>query len=217
MPNTSISMKINLPNQITIGRLVLAIIFFAIIAQFSISAPSPRFWLLDICTGLFVIAAISDIVDGYLARKHNQVTSFGRIIDPFVDKVLICGAYAFFAGAGFIKDGRHVSHVAMWMVVVIVGRELLVTGIRGFSEAKGESFGANLYGKAKMVLQSITAVWILLTVAHSHGFFFGAPFFVTGCKVMVWATVIVTTLSMLSYLNMARHILAETARRAESE
>jgi len=210
------SMKINLPNQITIGRLLLAILFFAVIAQFSVSAPSPRFWLLDVCTVIFVIAAVSDIVDGYLARKHNQVTSFGRVIDPFVDKVLICGAFAFFAGAGFVQGDRQVSHVAMWMVVLMVGRELLVTGIRGVSEARGESFGANLYGKTKMVLQSVTAVWILLTVAHPHGFFFGSSFFVVGCEILVWATVVVTTLSMLSYLNMARHILSETSRPVNS-
>lgn len=207
-------MKINLPNQITIGRLVLAIIFFVFIAQFSINEQPPRFWLLDVCMVLFLVAAVSDIADGYLARKYNQVTSFGRIIDPFVDKILICGAYAFFAGVGFVRDGRHVTNVAMWMVVVILGRELLVTGIRGFSEAKGESFGANLYGKVKMVLQSATAVWVLLTVAHPEGVF-GSRGFVVGCKVMVWATVVVTMLSMLSYLNMAWHILSETTRPAE--
>ena len=113
-------MRINLPNQITIGRLVLAIIFFALIAQFSIIAPSPRYWLLDVCTAIFLIAAVSDIADGYLARKYNPVTSFGRIIDPFVDKVLICGAYAFFAGAGFIRYGRHFTAFSMWFFVFLL-------------------------------------------------------------------------------------------------
>ena len=73
-----------------------------------------------------------------MARRRNQVTAFGRILDPFVDKVLICGAFAYFAGSGFIEEsGRNVTGVRMWMVMVIFGRELLVTGLRGFTEARG--------------------------------------------------------------------------------
>ncbi|MBN1492179.1 MAG: CDP-diacylglycerol--glycerol-3-phosphate 3-phosphatidyltransferase [Phycisphaerae bacterium] len=206
-------MKINLPNQITIARLFLSIVFFVLLAQFSIQTEPLRVWLLDVCAAIFLIAALTDILDGYLARKHNQVTAFGRIIDPFVDKVLVCGAFTFFAGSGFaMADGRQASDVAVWMVVLILGRELLVTGIRGFSEARGENYAANVYGKMKMAFQSTTAVWILVTVAHPEGFFFGWTGFVVGRTIMVWATVIVTTLSMLSYLNSARHLLAETSR-----
>jgi CDP-diacylglycerol---glycerol-3-phosphate 3-phosphatidyltransferase len=208
-------MKINLPNQITIGRLALSIVFFAILAQFSASERPARLWLLDVCGWIFVVAGISDIVDGYLARKYNQVTSFGRVIDPFVDKVLVCGAFIFFAGSSFVHEGRNVTHVAPWMAVVILGRELLVTGIRGFTEAKGESFAANLYGKAKMLFQSVTVGWVLFTLAHPDGWP-GLPFFVTGRKVMVWASVVVTTLSVIAYLNMARGILSETSRPPET-
>jgi len=204
-------MKINLPNQITIARLVIAIIFFVCLAQFSMGEAEPRMWLLDVSAVLFLIAAITDAIDGYLARKHNQVTSFGRIIDPFVDKVLVCGAYIFLAGEGFVDvDGVKVSDVALWMVVVIVGRELLVTGLRGFTEAQGQSFGANVYGKVKMVLQSVTVVWVLVTVAHPEGLF-GLAFFQTGRPVMVWATVVVTILSMLSYIWSARSALLHTS------
>ncbi len=207
-------MKINLPNQITLGRLALSIVFFAVLAQFSAAENPPRLWLLDVAAILFIVAGLSDVVDGYIARKLNQVTSFGRIIDPFVDKVLVCGAFVFFVGSGFVKDGRSITDVAAWMTVLILGRELLVTGIRGFSEAHGESFAATIYGKAKMLLQSITAGWILFTVAHPHGPL-GHAFFVTGRKILVWATVIGTALSMISYLNMARGILSQTSRPTE--
>lgn len=203
--------RINLPNQITILRLFLSVIFFVCLAQFEARTNPPRLWLLDVAAGLFFIAALSDIVDGYLARKHNQVTSFGRVIDPFVDKILVIGGYAFLAGDGFVDaHGLKVSNVAVWMVVVILGRELLVTSLRGVSEAGGKSFGANAYGKAKMVLQSVTVIWVLVTLAHPQGFF-GHPFFVYGRMVMLYLTVAVTFLSMFPYLWSARSVLAQTS------
>lgn len=197
-------MKINLPNQITIGRLALGIVFFACLAQYD--ARAPQVWLLDLSAGLFLIAAISDIVDGYLARKHNQVTSFGRIIDPFVDKILVIGAYIFLAGDGFLRnDFSRVSDVTGWMVVVILGRELLVTSLRGVTEAAGQSFAANVYGKAKMALQSTTIVWVLLTLAHPHGL----AFFADLRPYLVWLTVAVTFFSVVPYLRMARGVLSQ--------
>jgi len=204
-------MKINLPNQITIARLFIAIIFFVCLSQFSIRDELPKIWLLDVSAALFIIAAISDAIDGYLARKHNQITSFGRILDPVVDKVLVCGAYIFLAGDGFVNPaGDKVSDVAIWMVVLIIGRELLVTSLRGFTEAEGQSFGANVYGKTKMVLQSITVVWVLLTVAHPEGLL-GYALFQTGRPIMVYLTVVVTLLSMISYLRAARGALLQTS------
>ncbi len=200
-------MKINLPNQITIGRLLLAIVFFVCLEQYD--AKAPKAWLMDLSAILFIIAALTDIVDGYLARKHNQVTSFGRVIDPFVDKILVLGAYIFLAGEGFIDaDGRKVTDVAMWMVVVILGRELLVTSLRGVTEAAGTSFGANIHGKAKMALQSVTVGWILFTVAHPQALAFAAKL----REPLIYLMVIVTVLSGISYLHAARNLLAETSR-----
>jgi CDP-diacylglycerol--glycerol-3-phosphate 3-phosphatidyltransferase len=199
-------MKINLPNQITIARLFMAIIFFACLAQYEARSPSSSRWLLDLSATLFVIAGISDIVDGYLARKHNQVTSFGRVIDPFVDKILVIGAYIFLAGEGFLDASHHrTSDVAGWMVVVILGRDLLVTSLRGITEAGGQSFAANIYGKLKMLLQSVTVVWVLLTVAH--------PQWIPLCTYLrpfvVHLTVVVTVLSVIPYLRMARGVLSQ--------
>lgn len=199
--------KINLPNQITIGRLLLAIVFFVCLEQYDAKAPNA--WLMDLSAILFIIAALTDIVDGYLARKHNQVTSFGRVIDPFVDKILVLGAYIFLAGEGFIDaDGRKVTDVAMWMVVLILGRELLVTSLRGVTEAAGTSFGANIHGKAKMFLQSVTVGWILFTVAHPQSLAFAAKLRLP----LIYLMVIITVLSGFSYLHAARHLLSETSR-----
>lgn len=198
-------MKINLPNQITIARLFMAIIFFACLAQYE-TRSRQSLWLLDLSAALFTIAAITDIIDGYLARKDNQVTSFGRVMDPFVDKILVIGAYIFLSGDGFLDSNlRRTSDVAGWMVVVILGRELLVTSLRGVTEAGGQSFGANIYGKAKMVLQSVAVVWVLVTVAHPNW----VPLFTFLRPYVVYLTVIVTLLSVFPYLRMARGILSQ--------
>ena len=199
-------MKINLPNQITIGRLFLSIIFFFMIAQFRARTEPPSLWLMDWCAGLFIIAGLTDIVDGYLARKHNQITAFGRVIDPFVDKMLVIGAYMFLAGQGFIdRDGRSLTYVQDWMVVIILGRELLVTSLRGVTEASGRSFAANFYGKVKMFLQTFTASWVMFKVAHPGA----PPVLVAMTPWLVYLTVAITFLSAVPYLRMARGVLTQ--------
>lgn len=203
-------MRINLPNQITLGRLILAIIFFVLLSGHDQANPNPT--VLNICLVIFVVAALTDILDGYLARKQNQVTSLGRVLDPFVDKVLICGTFVFFCSSLFVDPaGVNVTGVQAWMVVVIVGRELLVSVLRGFTEAEGQAYAAVLTGKIKMLLQSFTAGLVLLVIAN-----FDPP---TGnvvlYKVMtgfVWATVAITALSMLQYLARSKKILADAAR-----
>lgn len=206
-------MAINVPNQITLGRLVLATILFVCLAQYEHGQSSLR--MLDWAAALFIVAALTDMLDGYLARRQNQVTSFGRVLDPFVDKVLVCGSFIFLCGPGFVDNTAvppaNVSHVSAWMVVLIIGRELLVTSLRGFSEAQGDSFGANMFGKAKMMVQSITIPVILIFLAHPNSVF-ASPNVRWIQPALVWLTVIVTTASMGSYLLRARNILSELSR-----
>ncbi len=198
---------INLPNQITIARLGLAIVFFALLSQYSQITHNTL--LLDIAAAIFIVAAVTDILDGYLARKWGQVTAVGRVLDPLVDKVLVCGAFILFVGPGFVdSDGQNVTAVRSWMVVVIVGRELLVTGLRGFSESIGKSFGASLHGKLKMWMQSIAAPAVLLIVAHEDAIGSSAGWIKS---TVVWLTVVVTALSTVQYLVRSRYILEESA------
>jgi CDP-diacylglycerol--glycerol-3-phosphate 3-phosphatidyltransferase len=106
---------------------------------------------------VFVVAAITDSVDGWWARRFGQVTQFGRIFDPFADKIIVCGLFILLAA----EEG---SEIAPWMAVVVVGREMLVTALRGFIEQSGGDFSAQLAGKLKMVFQcaAIIASLILL-------------------------------------------------------
>ncbi len=198
---------LNLPNKITLARLALAIVFFILISQYSHLTPKP--WMLDLAIAIFIVAAVTDFLDGYLARKWNEVTRLGRVLDPFVDKVLICGAFILLVGPGFVgQDGHNVTEVKSWMVVLIVGRELLVTGLRGFSESIGHAFGASLYGKLKMWMQSIAAPAVLLLVAHESTWARG-EWAVWTKQILVWATVLITALSTIQYILRSRHILEE--------
>ncbi|MEE8170676.1 MAG: CDP-diacylglycerol--glycerol-3-phosphate 3-phosphatidyltransferase [Phycisphaerae bacterium] len=198
----------NLPNQITLARLFLAIVFCAMIVQYDARQSGRDVWKLDVCLAIFVIAAVSDVVDGFLARRRNQVTSFGRLIDPFVDKVLICGAFVLLAGQNFVNEaGVNISGVRGWMAVLIIARELLVSTLRGASEGQGREYAATVYGKVKMAVQSVTIIWILMGLSHARWEWWQAVS--TG---LIWLTVITTLLSMVPYLVRARHLLVGRAR-----
>jgi CDP-diacylglycerol--glycerol-3-phosphate 3-phosphatidyltransferase len=132
----------NLPNQLTWARLILAAVMFGLIAA--------EYYFAGMV--LFIIAASTDWLDGYFARKYNQVTTLGRILDPFADKVIICGTFIYLAAVPQMRDYLWPS-----LAVVVVGRELLVTALRSFIEEQGGDFSAQMSGKLKMVLQCIAA------------------------------------------------------------
>lgn len=152
MPNQSTSQVFNLPNQITIARLILSIVVFVLI---------PFHFYAAALVG-FIVAAGTDWLDGYIARKYNLVTKLGRILDPFADKFLICGVFIYLAA-------EPMSGIAAWMAVVVVGRELLVTVIRSFLEGEGIDFSAKMAGKLKMVFQCAAVIASLLVLAMSSG------------------------------------------------
>ena len=200
---------LNLPNRITVARLGLAVLFFLLLSQYSQRSPRP--WMLDVAVVMFIVAAATDIVDGYIARKHGLVTPLGRVLDPLVDKVLVCGAFILFVGPGFVDaEGHNVTEVSGWMVVVIVGRELLVTGLRGFNESVGKPLGASIHGKLKMWMQSVAAPALLFVIAHEDRWLSASTAFQVKTT-LVWVTVAVTALSAIHYLLRSRYILEESA------
>lgn len=213
-------MKINIPNQITLGRLVLTLIFFALLSVYEVNDGNT--WIfIHICFWVFLVAAITDVLDGYLARTLKQVTTFGRIVDPVVDKVMICGAFVFFASPHFydITEGARSTNVVgvqVWMVVVLIVREFLVSAIRSHAEAQGQEFAASWTGKFKMLIQSITVCVILAQVAwfYPAGDF---PRMALFRKICVWATVIITALSIVGYIRRARSFLLSSSALSISE
>ena len=207
----------SLPNALTMLRLVLAAAFFGSLNVYRY--PDHNTVWANVAIVLFVLAAITDAYDGYFARKWHVESVFGRIMDPFCDKILVLGAFIYLAGPRFIvvewvDEGSFftmATGVYPWMVVVVLARELLVTGFRGEAESMGVSFASNWFGKAKMILQSICIpLVILLTVNFKTGGD-GTLSVVARwiCYVVVYLMVIVTILSGLPYATRLRRIGAD--------
>ena len=184
-PETAVS-PWNVPNLLTMARLVLSCVVFAFIAYHMYLAAC-------IC---FVVAASTDWIDGYWARKYGQVTKLGRIFDPFVDKIIICGTFI-----ALVENSA--SGVAAWMAIVVVGRELLVTSLRGLIEGAGGDFSARQLGKWKMVLQCIAGVAVLLCLMMDP-----LPRWLDITRtVSVWAAILLTLFSGLDYVLIAGRAL----------
>jgi CDP-diacylglycerol--glycerol-3-phosphate 3-phosphatidyltransferase len=195
--NSTAGTILNVPNVVTAIRFVLAIVVFVLI-------PLEQYLAALI---VFVIAAGTDWLDGWWARKYGQVTKLGRMFDPFVDKIIICGAFTFLAA-------ERGSGILPWMAVVVMGREILVTAIRSFIEQQGGDFSANLSGKLKMVLQCVAVVASLLALRHLRQGEARATVDVAlpawlywTLHVSVWLAVLSTIQSGLEYIVAAARIL----------
>lgn len=209
----------HVPNLLTGGRLVLAAVFFVLLSFYQHDGRGDP-WLLNSALVIYVVALVTDFLDGYLARRWQVEGAFGRVVDPLVDKVLVLGSFIFFAGKNFIvaetarglSAGTHevvktISGVAPGMVVLLLTRELLVTSLRGVAESAGQAFGAAFVGKFKMVFQSGTILVILAYVNYvdrsttlGPSAKFAALVFRDVC---IWATVLVTVYSGLVYVQRA--------------
>ncbi len=200
-------MRMNLANKITLSRLVLAGVFFGVLSFFDASGGRPQAALLYWALGLYVLACITDVIDGELARRYSGITTFGRVIDPFVDKVLVVGTFVFFASSHFALDGRSITGVQAWMVVIILIRELLVTDLRMVSESQGGSFAATYAGKMKMLVQSVTIGWVILSLAIGGPTYQGDWYI--SRYVAAWVAVGVTVLSLVMYLKRAEFLFKE--------
>jgi CDP-diacylglycerol---glycerol-3-phosphate 3-phosphatidyltransferase len=178
----------NLANQLTAARFVLAIVLFGLIAV--------EWW--GYCLAVFVVAAFTDWLDGYLARAYNLGSTLGRNLDPLVDKVLMCGAFI-----SLLPLGDKQGWLFPWMVTIIVARELVITGLRSFIETTGANFGADWLGKFKMGLQCAALIAIFIAQGGEE-WFKGWPL-LPGALLwirlgFVYATVVITLLSGLQYL-----------------
>src|SRR6266480_5568516 len=140
----------NLPNQLTISRFILTVAFLAVI--FSGFPYHETLALL-----LFSAASLTDYFDGKIARRDKLITNFGILMDPLADKILVCSAFIAFVGRGWMPA---------WMVVVIVARELAITGLRLLAASKNVVLGAEGFGKHKTISQIVAIIAIL--VVHSY-------------------------------------------------
>jgi CDP-diacylglycerol--glycerol-3-phosphate 3-phosphatidyltransferase len=141
----------NLPNQLTLGRLLLTVLFVAV---FFCQVPFRE----TIALALFITASITDYFDGKIARREKLITNFGVLMDPLVDKIMICSAFIAFVGYGLMPA---------WMVIVIVARELAITGLRLLAASKSIVLAAEGFGKHKTTSQIVAIVSVLVLVSYS--------------------------------------------------
>jgi CDP-diacylglycerol--glycerol-3-phosphate 3-phosphatidyltransferase len=192
----------NIPNLITLLRLVLTAAVFVCLELFASLSRSPSIngvppTLVWIAFVLFLIAAFTDFLDGYLARRWNLVTAFGRVADPFADKVLIAGSLV-----TLLQFPVAATVLTTWYVVIVIAREFLVTAIRGVVEASGRPFPADRLGKYKMVSQCWTVGALMTMVA-------GTGTFVWAAQWGFWVSLVLTVVSGVNYVVKAKDVLFE--------
>ena len=183
-----------IPNILTISRLVLSAVFLVMLLYVPRVAQADLPGFLDVAFVLFVAAAVTDIVDGLAARRLKVASKFGRMLDPLVDKVLVCGAFVCFAVIGrpvLFDLGRTSLALVHWSVAaVLIAREVYVTVLRHIAEARGVNFAATVSGKVKMFVQSFAIGTVLIKAAHVPAAAWASWFTIVVFAAMVVITVV---------------------------
>ena len=192
----------NFPNQVTSARILASVVLFVFLAMG---------WYLTSFV-LFMLAAGTDWLDGYWARRYGQITQVGRVLDPFADKLIVCGTFIFLAAVPPLAGGESASGIAAWMAVVIVGRELLVTALRTFVEQGGGDFSAKWAGKWKMVVQCAAACFSIFRLTYLDSTTASwnptPPDWMTyGLTATVWLAIALTIYSGIGYVQSAFRVL----------
>jgi CDP-diacylglycerol--glycerol-3-phosphate 3-phosphatidyltransferase len=194
------------PNRITALRFLGATGLFVLLALRGDVPPEAvpqQRTLFQLAFWLFLATSLSDVLDGWLARRGNLVSAFGRIADPFVDKVLVMGLMVFLVVLPWSRE-----YFPAWIVVAILAREFLVTAIRGYVEQLGHEFPADWFGKVKMLLQCF-AIGIVMGLPAFDWPAWCERVLVPAAHLCVWATLVTTLGSGLSYVAKTARILRE--------
>ena len=176
----------NLANKITMFRIFLLPIF-VISCYYDQSGISSLL--------IFLLGSFSDFLDGYVARKYNMITDFGKFIDPIADKILVLSAVIMFIDRGFVEP---------WVVIVVLFRELLISGFRMLAAKKNISIAADIFGKLKTTTQFFSVIFFFLTIILIN-----RNMYIIG-KVLLYVSVALTILSMINYLYKNREVFNGT-------
>ena len=176
-------MKLNLPNKLTLSRVFLIPIFMASLLLY---LGDYHAYGRYIAAGIFIIAAITDGIDGYIARKHNLVTNLGKFIDPLADKLLISAALIALVDLG---------DISAWPTIIIIGREFAVTGLRVLAAAEGIVISASNLGKYKTNAQIFAMISVILELPYS--------------SVLLWIAVVLTLISGIDYFMNSKNLFKE--------
>jgi CDP-diacylglycerol--glycerol-3-phosphate 3-phosphatidyltransferase len=177
----------NVPNRLTILRVAMIPLF--VIAMLWQQLPYSDY----IAGGLFIAACITDFFDGYLARKYNQVTTFGKFMDPLADKLLVCAALIC-----FLADPQ--TNMPAWVVIIIISREFIISGFRLVAAEKGVTIAASYWGKFKTVSQMFMIIVLIADL--------GGVFDIVG-TVLIWLSLILTVVSLIDYIAKNVQVLTQ--------
>ena len=168
--------EMNLPNKLTLLRILL-IPFFVI----ALLVPTGITWQNWIALAIFVIASLTDLADGKIARKYNLVTDFGKFMDPLADKLLVCAALICLISLGRIPE---------WVVIVIISREFIISGLRLIAAGKGVVIAASKWGKVKTVFQMSMIILMLANI----------PQLAIVTNIVMWIALVLTVVSLVDYV-----------------
>ena len=171
----------NLPNKLTIFRVILEIPFVALMLN------GYDLW----AVAVFIIASLTDLLDGKIARKYNLITDFGKFMDPLADKLLVCAAMIC-----LVEMGR----LPAWMVIVIISREFIISGFRLVASDNGVVIAASYWGKFKTTFQMLMIIVLILNL--------GGVFDMIGL-VLTWIALILTVVSLIDYLVKNKQVILE--------
>lgn len=178
----------NVPNKLTILRVIMIPLF--VVAMLWQSLPYSDF----IAAGLFIAACITDFFDGYLARKYNQVTVFGKFMDPLADKLLVCAALICFLA-------EENPEMPAWVVIIIISREFIISGFRLVAAEKGVTIAASYWGKVKTFVQMVMSIVLIFNFTH--------PVFRIIDAILIYASVILTVISLVDYIYKNRDVMKD--------
>ena len=178
----------NLPNKLTILRTILVPVF--IVMYLTSWIDGNQYY----AAGIFVIASLTDFFDGYLARKYNQVTTFGKFMDPLADKLLVCAALIC-----FLADPQ--TNMPAWVVIIIISREFIISGFRLVAAEKGVTIAASYWGKVKTFVQMAMSIFLV--------FHFQAEVFRIIESILIYASVILTIISLVDYIYKNRGVMKD--------
>lgn len=178
----------NLPNKLTTLRVIM-IPFFVF---FLLWQNGENYTFRMIALALFIIASLTDLLDGKIARKYNLVTNFGKFMDPLADKLLVCSALICLI---------ELNALPAWMVIIIISREFIISGFRLIASDNGVVIAASYWGKFKTTFQMLMVIVLILNVQM--------PFFQILGKILTYAALILTVVSLIDYIVKNKDVLKE--------
>ena len=176
----------NTPNKLTIARVIM-IPFFVAFLMYDIVGSAGK-W---VALAIFIIASLTDTLDGYLARKYHLVTNFGKFMDPLADKLLVCSALLCFTATG---------QLAAWITIIIIAREFIISGFRLIAADNGIVIAASYWGKFKTVSQMILIILMIMDLPYSA--------FQMLIQIFVVIAVVLTVVSLVDYIRKNKSVLS---------